>query len=377
MDDLTGEKAPSPKKGTGATRAEACPGSAASEIETGATPSCRHAAPDEIIARNRTAPLGASTPGRASIHPRNHREQIMSDNTRSSRWAATLAGAAALAVGAWAVIEAGHLTGAQAAVPCVLGILTFVGARTVGRASRISLAMAGTIAFGLISTEAVNFILSGDRIVVESEARQSGVRAAIARHDYATKELAKASDDLKAANAASVAEAAKPGCKANCRALLEAQVTNATTALNDARKLASANPKPTASGTPLADRLGVPAWAIDLTAAALTSISLTLLAAGLIAFGAHSNRQPAATENAREHRATGGSPQPTAPKPGKRGRRGATERDPKLVSFVAKFEAKHGRKPSVAEFRGANPGIPRTTAQGYIGAERPPLCAVA
>ncbi len=47
-----------------------------------------------------------------------------------------------------------------------------------------------------------------------------------------------------------------------------------------------ANPLP-ASATPLADRLGLPAWALDLIMAGLLSVGANGLAGTLIAYGAH------------------------------------------------------------------------------------------
>ena len=59
----------------------------------------------------------------------------------------------------------------------------------------------------------------------------------------------------------------------------EQEVTNARAALDAMPKVGS--------GSPLADRLGVTGWEIDLTAAALASIAANGLAAVLIAFAAH------------------------------------------------------------------------------------------
>jgi hypothetical protein len=46
------------------------------------------------------------------------------------------------------------------------------------------------------------------------------------------------------------------------------------------------------SATPLADRLGLPAWFLDLLTAGLGSIAANGLACGLIAFAAHDQRAP-------------------------------------------------------------------------------------
>jgi len=56
--------------------------------------------------------------------------------------------------------------------------------------------------------------------------------------------------------------------------------------LREARTALSALPN-TRSVSPLADKLGLPAWTLDLLAAALASLSVNLLGATLIAFAAH------------------------------------------------------------------------------------------
>lgn len=66
-----------------------------------------------------------------------------------------------------------------------------------------------------------------------------------------------------------------------------------------------------------------------------------------------------------------------SPPPGKRSRRGATARDPNVVSFVERFRATHGRSPSLRDMRAAFPDMPQSTAQRYrasgVAAARPML----
>jgi hypothetical protein len=99
-------------------------------------------------------------------------------------------------------------------------------------------------------------------------------------------------------------KSAERGCRENCRQLLQAQVdaaaaevTSAQAALDAAKvkaegelttaRAALANIKAPQSATPLADRIGVPAWIIDLLQSALGSIAANGLACCLLLFGAH------------------------------------------------------------------------------------------
>jgi hypothetical protein len=100
--------------------------------------------------------------------------------------------------------------------------------------------------------------------------------------------------------------AADKGCRENCRKLLQDQVDAAHNELVRARLLLSSSPLP-ASATPLADRLNVKPWALDLIMAALGSLGANGLAAGLLAYSAHFRRQKVA-----EIRPTNAPPAPTA-----------------------------------------------------------------
>jgi hypothetical protein len=119
-------------------------------------------------------------------------------------------------------------------------------------------------------------------------------RLATAEHSdlVARAEAAKAKIDSEA-----MAKSAEKGCKENCRAILETQVNAATAAVETAksdvqREIAAARvnlaqkPLP-GSASPLADRLGWPAWLLDLVIAGLASLSCNGLAMCLLAFAAH------------------------------------------------------------------------------------------
>lgn len=225
------------------------------------------------------------------------RLNTMTNNTHEG-WSATivngvafLTGNAIIAASTNAVIDAGKHDAAHAALLWALAVGLASGAVAFGRAlSRGRRGSATLILLFTLFCEVAGVILSGDRIVAEREQSQVAARAANERHDYAAKEHAKAIDAKTSADRAAISEAAKSGCKENCRKLLDAQVENAKGDLNRARKLVEANPKSTVSGSPLADRLGIPAWTVDLAVAVLLSLGANGLAAALIAFAAHGPR---------------------------------------------------------------------------------------
>ncbi|HRQ25810.1 hypothetical protein, partial [Hyphomicrobium sp.] len=117
-----------------------------------------------------------------------------------------------------------------------------------------------------------------------------------------------------AADAAVVERAAERSCAVNCRELLQAQVDSASIEIEAARReiadqirqadvdLASARAEFAAmeaprSPTPFADRIGLPAWLIDVIVAALGALGANGLGIGLIAYAAH-GRPSEATETA-------------------------------------------------------------------------------
>jgi hypothetical protein len=187
-------------------------------------------------------------------------------------------------------------------------------------------ALAVLIGLGLFAGEGYALILTAERTLAYRETKQAPLRtAAEARAKAAqrvadaelalarigdTPRLARALAAKKEADAATVAKAAERGCASNCRALLEQQVAVAHQEVNaaraeiekaraeaereasEARRLFAALPVP-GSASPLADRLGVADWKIDLAAAALASISANGLGAFLIAFAAHGRRREA------------------------------------------------------------------------------------
>ena len=176
------------------------------------------------------------------------------------------------------------------------------------------------IGLGLVAGEAYTLLLTSERTLEAREQRQAPIRALAADRTRAEDRLAAAeralagaqtSDRLKralaakvAADAAVVAKAAERDCAGNCRALLEQQVATAAAEVaaaraelialrraaeaefGTARVALAALPAP-ASVSPLADRLGIAGWQIDLAAAVLASLAANGLGAFLLAFAAH------------------------------------------------------------------------------------------
>jgi hypothetical protein len=227
---------------------------------------------------------------------------------------------AAAAYASLAHIEVGFTSPSGVVTLAVAGGL-IVGALCVGAAwavGRRSIALA--IAMGMMCGELYALILTGERIVSTREAAQVLIREAVQHRQAAERRvdmaeaalasthrsdrLERALDAKAAADLAVVDKSAERGCASNCRALLQAQVDAAQrevevagldqdAARERARRAAEAARAELAaiglppSSSPLAARLGLPPWALDLSAAGLASLAINGLGAALLAFGAH------------------------------------------------------------------------------------------
>jgi hypothetical protein len=173
----------------------------------------------------------------------------------------------------------------------------------------------------IVAGEGYNIIATAERLVAGREAMQAPLRRsndeyakavrrvedaqrAVDRAPTTSDRLHRAQAAKAAADAAVMEKSTERGCRENCRQLLQAQVdaaaeevTNAqaaVVALKDkaegelsAACAALANLRAPLSPTPLADRIGISAWIIDLLTSALGSIAANGLAAGLLIFGSH------------------------------------------------------------------------------------------
>ena len=176
----------------------------------------------------------------------------------------------------------------------------------------------------ILAGELFGLLMTAERIVVGREAQQAPLHQASVAYAAAGSRVAETiaalsrvpvtSPRLEAANAAkSTADRAvieksdARGCMQNCRALLQKAADDARDEVDAARaelakvadrargevakaRAALEGMRAPASATPLADRLHVPAWAIDLIAAALGAIGANGLGCILLAFAGHRPR---------------------------------------------------------------------------------------
>jgi hypothetical protein len=208
-----------------------------------------------------------------------------------------------------------------------------VASIAVGRAwgerrKPLAIFLAVTIAAG----EVFALLSTAERLTAAREASQAPLRQAmearrkletrVAKAEAAVKVLPDPSSRLQAAmqskaaaDTAVVTKSAERGCAANCRLLLQAQADQSQQDVEAARRdmaetrarlqqevtyaradLAAFKSPPSAS--PLADRIGWPAWVLDLVMAALGSIAANGLACALMVFGSHRKAAVADTANA-------------------------------------------------------------------------------
>lgn len=209
------------------------------------------------------------------------------------RFIAFSVGGAILAASAYAVIVAGKLDTPHAILTGAMAAGLFAGAISIGAAiAQKRWALVGTLVVALMCGELFSVATSGERIVAEREADQAKVAVLKAAHLYARDELAIARDKHNEAVREKIKKAYLPGCKDRCVALLTGNEAAAKADLDAAVQRYESNPEPKVSGSPLADRLGVPAYALDLAVAALLSIGANILAACLIGFAAHGVKIP-------------------------------------------------------------------------------------
>lgn len=166
-----------------------------------------------------------------------------------------------------------------------------VGSVCVGSAlsdSRWPLAFVFIVA--LLSGEAYAIITTSEATI---KARDTDAAPIVAAEEVRTKAEHRVEDAEAAktkADAAALTEAAKPGCRRECRTLIEGAKADAQRELEAARAALSLLPPPRSSA-PLADRLHIAGWTLDLITAALRSIAANGLGAALIAFGAHTGKR--------------------------------------------------------------------------------------
>lgn len=237
-----------------------------------------------------------------------------------------LAGCALIATAAHVIImTTGGYSNAHAPLAIAIAAGVAIGSIAIGIAWKDRrFAVATAIAFCLVAGEAYTMIATAERVVVSREAAAEPARLIAVQRAAAQKRLDEAkaaipgdtSARITAAQAsidraetAVATEASKKGCASNCRALLNKAVDDAKSEMAAARaalvegkksaqrgiadaEAALAKVPAPKSETPLADKLGLEGWTLDLLAAGLASLAANGLGAALLAFGAHSHREP-------------------------------------------------------------------------------------
>lgn len=225
----------------------------------------------------------------------------MSHNTTGPRALSILAGVGLLGATAHlTILGLGGYSEPHTYLVIAMAVAVAIGGLTVSRAlsdKRYTLALC--IAVGLLSGEGYGLISTGERVIVEREAKQAPIIAAQKAHDDAKTALKDARTAKSKLDERVITDAAKKDCVKNCRALLEQQVNAATAAITKAEQQLADAPAPDASATPLADRTGIASWKIDLFTALLAALCGNLLGAAMIAAGAHSSLGAGDTRSAR------------------------------------------------------------------------------
>ena len=175
----------------------------------------------------------------------------------------------------------------------------------------------------LVCGEAYALLSTAERVIAARERQEVPLKRAAEARDTAQERLKRAEAALggarrsprleralaahEAAAAAVISESSKRTCSRRCIAALEQQAADAAAEVDaarrerdearaqaqrevfEARAALAALPMPRSADT-LAAVMGVPGWTVDLAAAALAAISVNILGALFIAFGAHAPR---------------------------------------------------------------------------------------
>jgi hypothetical protein len=267
------------------------------------------------------------------------------------RAVAALVAVALLGASAHAIVA--HIADGYSS-PHAIVILTLaagvaIGALSIGAAwhqRRKVLAVA--IGIALLCGEAFGLVSTAERIVGQRDHVQASVTEAAGKITAARERVGAAERELAAvatsdrllraeaakaaADATAQAKASERSCAVNCRAILEQQVATAAHDVKEARREIETRQEaarkaleaarahlatlaPPGSPSPLADRLGLAAWQLDLLAAALASIAVNGLAAALLVFAGHGRHEhaparepPAAARSVRVERGAGDVP---------------------------------------------------------------------
>ncbi|MFA5956134.1 hypothetical protein [Hyphomicrobium sp.] len=198
-----------------------------------------------------------------------------------------------------AVVASGGYDAPTAPLFIAVGLGLCVGSLCVGAAQRDRRwPLAAFIIATLAAGEGYAIITTSETTIATRDAAAAPLEAAEKARIESQGRVANAEQAKARADAAAISEAPKPGCRHECRILLEGAKADARRELDAARLAFNAMPAPR-SATPLADRLHVDASSLDLLAAVLRSLAVNGLGGALIAFGAHGGGSTARRKRAR------------------------------------------------------------------------------
>lgn len=203
------------------------------------------------------------------------------------RWVFIGVGLAMLGASAHMSIHAAGGIGSEAA-PGLIGmaLLLAVGSAAMGRAlADRHVGIAVVIGFGMLAGEVGAMVNTAQRVTAARSAMRSPILEAETQRAAASARLDRAEEGVRKADGEIAAKAALPGCKVNCRQLLQDAKDKAVRERDDARTALAAVPAPKGSATALADATGWQQWVLDLIEALSVSLAVNLPASALIALG--------------------------------------------------------------------------------------------
>lgn len=203
------------------------------------------------------------------------------------RWICVGGGVIALAASTYMNVHAnGGLSGEAAPGLIAMALILAIGSAAAscawaGRHTIIALA----ICLGMFAGEVGAMLSTAQRVAAARSAMRAPVLETEDKHSAAVKRLAKAEMAVAAVDADITTKAALPGCRANCRQLLQSGKEDAIQERDAARNALSDVPASKVSPTPLADATGFEQWVLDLIEALSISLAINIPASAFIALG--------------------------------------------------------------------------------------------
>jgi hypothetical protein len=212
--------------------------------------------------------------------------------SRLLRLVAFTSGSGILASSTWTLIDAGNLQGSAASLAVALSV--GVAAASMALPKIRSKALIAGLSLALFCGEASSLLSVAERVVIQRQDLASTADKANSTSSRTQERLTRLEAELTAHRASAAATVATKDCRIECRLLLERQTSSLETAVVSAKHEAATAPAQR-SASPLADRLGIKPWILDVMAAILLSVGSTALSAFLIAW-ASSSAEPTAAE---------------------------------------------------------------------------------